>query len=562
MANRWKGNFIVATEATSSGTAYTGKANGAWSLNNQIQQKQANLWAKGVGAPTTPTIGTATAGNANASVTFTASSDAGASGSLTYTATSTPGSFTNTGSSSPIVVSGLTNGTQYTFKVNATNSLGYMSPDSAASNSTGTTVPGAPTIGTATGLVGSVSITFTPPANTGDLTITGYTATSSPGSITGTSTSSPVSVTGLTVDTNYTFTVVATNAIGNSLPSAASNSATPLRSYQTLLSTSISQTPNIVAYKFLPTEGFATKYTDVSTSVTGSPKNIIGDATNGLVFTANQTTAPNENISAYQFSNAGWGTKYSSNIGNTVGNANAVSYSSTSNLIAFSGSTSPYISVYPFTYASGFGTRYANPSSAITSFTAGCGLSANGNELVVATDDPPYVYAYQLSAGAVGTKYANPATASTGSSRSFRFNSNKTVLVLGLINTVAAYNWTTGVGFGTKYTAPGTITVGQVLSSTFNSSNNVLFLGGNTPGAQAYAWSSGFGSKYTDPSITYAGFVSSLSINPTENSIYIANNTSVGNSAYGWSNSTGFGTKYVAPSSDSLISQSAAFVQF
>jgi len=45
MANRWKGNFVVATAATSSGTDYTGKANGAWGLNSQLQQKQANLWA-------------------------------------------------------------------------------------------------------------------------------------------------------------------------------------------------------------------------------------------------------------------------------------------------------------------------------------------------------------------------------------------------------------------------------------------------------------------------------------------------------------------------------------
>ena len=51
-----------------------------------------------------------------------------------YTATSSPGGFTGTGASSPVTVSGLTNGTAYTFTVTATNSNG-TSPSSSASSS-------------------------------------------------------------------------------------------------------------------------------------------------------------------------------------------------------------------------------------------------------------------------------------------------------------------------------------------------------------------------------------------------------------------------------------------
>jgi len=82
-----------------------------------------------------PTIGTATAGNSNcASVTFTAPSCTGGSVISTYTVFSNCGAFTNTGATSPIVVSGLTAGTAYTFKVIATNIYGPSYP-SAASNS-------------------------------------------------------------------------------------------------------------------------------------------------------------------------------------------------------------------------------------------------------------------------------------------------------------------------------------------------------------------------------------------------------------------------------------------
>ena len=83
--------------------------------------------------PTTPTIGTVTAGNASASVPFTASSYVG-KGTITYTATSNPGGFTGTGSS-PITVSGLTNGTSYTFTVVGATNYGISSEASAASNS-------------------------------------------------------------------------------------------------------------------------------------------------------------------------------------------------------------------------------------------------------------------------------------------------------------------------------------------------------------------------------------------------------------------------------------------
>ena len=89
-----------------------------------------------------------------------------------------------------------------------------------------TTIPGAPTSVVATAGNASASVAFTVPASNGGSAITGYTVTSSPGSFTATGATSPVNVTGLTPGTTYTFTVVATNAVGNSVPSAASNSVT------------------------------------------------------------------------------------------------------------------------------------------------------------------------------------------------------------------------------------------------------------------------------------------------------------------------------------------------
>jgi hypothetical protein len=91
-------------------------------------------------------------------------------------------------------------------------------------------VPDAPTIGTATALSPtSASISFTAPANNGGATIETYTATSTPGSLTGQvlqSGSGTITITGLTSSTAYTFKVTASNSVGTSSQSSASVSIT------------------------------------------------------------------------------------------------------------------------------------------------------------------------------------------------------------------------------------------------------------------------------------------------------------------------------------------------
>lgn len=88
--------------------------------------------------------------------------------------------------------------------------------------------PDAPTIGTATATgTTTATVAYTAPAFNGGSPITSYTATSSPGGITGTISqagSGTITVSGLSSGTNYTFTVTATNAFGTSASSSASNS--------------------------------------------------------------------------------------------------------------------------------------------------------------------------------------------------------------------------------------------------------------------------------------------------------------------------------------------------
>ena len=95
----------------------------------------------GLDAPDPPTGITPTAGSASVSVAFTAPSDAGTSAITGFVAqVSTDDTAysagSNTGTSSPIVVSSLTNGTAATVKVWAINAYGTSAPSTASASFT------------------------------------------------------------------------------------------------------------------------------------------------------------------------------------------------------------------------------------------------------------------------------------------------------------------------------------------------------------------------------------------------------------------------------------------
>ena len=214
------------------GTAYTFTVTASNAVYTSESSVASSPAITPITTPDAPTIGTATTlSDSEISVAFTPPSNGGGSPITSYTVTSSPGGYTATGSTSPIVVSGLNGGTGYTFTVTATNAAG-TSDASGSSNqaTTDTRISDAPIIGTATAGFEQATITFTAPAHDGGAAITSYVATSSPGGIRGTVSgpgSGEITVTGLTNGVDYTFTVTAVNENGTSAPSSASNSVTP-----------------------------------------------------------------------------------------------------------------------------------------------------------------------------------------------------------------------------------------------------------------------------------------------------------------------------------------------
>ena len=96
------------------------------------------------------------------------------------------------------------------------------------------TKPAAPTAVTATAGDQQATVSWTAPSDNGGEAITGYTVTSTPGSLTCTTATTSCVVSGLTNSTAYTFTVTATNSVGTSDASTASNSVTPATTIYTV----------------------------------------------------------------------------------------------------------------------------------------------------------------------------------------------------------------------------------------------------------------------------------------------------------------------------------------
>jgi gliding motility-associated-like protein len=220
------GSGTITLNGLISDTPYNFTITAVNAVGSSIPSEVSN-WVVPVRGPNAPTNVVAVAGNEQASISFTPPTDDGGTPIFHYTVVSNPGNISVTDTNSPIIVTGLTNGTAYTFVVSAENSMGGQGTPSAPSNSVTPGTPDAPTIGTATATgFTTATVAFTAPSNNGGSAITSYAVTSSPAGGEGTFTgagSGTISVSNLTAGTTYTFTVKARNINGASNASAASN---------------------------------------------------------------------------------------------------------------------------------------------------------------------------------------------------------------------------------------------------------------------------------------------------------------------------------------------------
>ena len=239
-----KSGTIIGTSATITGlVAAAGKYSVSVTANNALGSSTpaasvgiiAPAAVTAVVAPGAVTKPAGLAGNASATVTWTAPAKNNNASLISYSvavkagaetvktvvvpADSTVKSASNV-SVTGALITGLTNGTAYTFVVSATNAIGSTAAAATAAV-TPYTVPGAPTGVAVTRDIASLNVSWAAPASNGGYPITGYiiTYTTTAGvtkTATALATATSLAVTKLVNGTTYTVKVQAKTAKGNS----------------------------------------------------------------------------------------------------------------------------------------------------------------------------------------------------------------------------------------------------------------------------------------------------------------------------------------------------------
>lgn len=270
-------------------------------------------------------------------------------------------------------------------------------------------------------------------------------------------------------------------------------------------------------------------------------------------------------------------------------------------------STSPYIHAYEWRGPSGFGPKYADPSSIVNiGWGRECDVSPDSTVVVVGGDNSPYIAAYQIDpVTGFGNTYSNPATLPNGQCYALTFNRAGNAIAYGQIagggptgaKSLIVYRWDNTTGFGTLYTTsaslpsstvtdvdfarddstivisfgispyirgitwnnttgfgtaqsgPATIPSNVADKIRFNNSNNVVGVCSSlvSPYVFMYAWSSsGFGTKFAD-SITLSAGAIAIDFTTNDDALIIGQNSSPYVSAYKWNNVTGFGVRWANP---------------
>jgi hypothetical protein len=340
--------------------------------------------------------------------------------------------------------------------------------------------------------------------------------------------------TGTTVSVTFTAQSGATSYSVISNPATTTQTASSSPYTFTGLTTGTPYTFQIAAINSQGQGGFS----NASTSVTPlAPQ----------YYASSMTQSPYVNAWSWSTS-TGFGSKFAnpSTLPATgTGNGRSLAFRTGNSAIAvgpnFSGASG--IEAYLFS-GSGFGSKYAAPASQTGQVSSyGTNWNAAGDQIAIGVSASPYVYAYPWTVGSgFGTRYSNPGTAlpNFGDSTSWRLGDGQVAFAAVVSPYVSVYNFSSG--FGSKYANPSTA-IPQVSDGLqFHPNGNYIGCAFRTdsPYIHVYNWSSGFGSKVADPA-TLPAACAKVAWSPLGTTLVIKETAST-MQAYAWS--SGFGTKY------------------
>jgi hypothetical protein len=338
--------------------------------------------------------------------------------------------------------------------------------------------------------------------------------------------------------------------------------------------------PRAHAYRW--SQGFGTKYSNPASTPNGTPYHVTANIKKTVVG-FNQNSVTNRYLSFYPWSDAsGFGTRYAATTTHPVASAVSTNGGATfafspdgNAVVVGSIAGTPPAVAWAWSDASGFGTKFSDPSTApptdlhaLHFFGGPLGYGNAPDEVIIfgaTSTDANRLSAWNFnSSTGWGAKMANPAT--MPSLGVFTITSDVFDVITGTQSTnsterrSAAYEFDPSTGFGTKYSAMAATEIlgnpsGTQLSwiRTGSFTQAVSYVWGRTTaglagtGIATFPWTSGWGTKYSDPgtpipSADGAGEEVSFNLNLD---LGVAHEGSPYVTIYPWSN--GYGTKYADP---------------
>jgi hypothetical protein len=234
--------------------------------------------------------------------------------------------------------------------------------------------------------------------------------------------------------------------------------------------------------------GLGTAYSNPGTLPSATTFSTIFHPTQQVIFCAFQALP---GIRAYRYGSSGWVSAYTPPSPGTFGTTVSVHPNGDAVVVA-GGATGAF--VYPWTYAGGFGTAYAQPLTTVPGSIIGTAFSPDGQAIIFGTTTAPYIHAYAWdSSTGFGAKFADPPAGGIASAAYRLYFSPDGKALIAVTNNIGAtiglYKWSAS-GFGsTLYTNTANIT--GVSKIAFNPAGDTIAVGfGVSPFLRIYQWQS------------------------------------------------------------------------
>lgn len=326
--------------------------------------------------------------------------------------------------------------------------------------------------------------------------------------------------------------------------------------------------PFVSVYPWDSNTGFGTKFANPASAIGGTGLSVAFHPSGQAIAIGSSRSASNEGIYAYGWSGAGFGTKYAApSLPAPVGtnyHIRGLAYSPTGDAIVCTHSDSPYLHGHPWSIGSGFGVRYANPATAVTgSIGWRVKVRPGGNAVGAAVYSSGLGQAYQFNAvTGFGARHV-PGVSAT-SPRGVDFHPSGDTIAFtdtGSSPYVRAYPYNHSTGFGTAYSNPaaaaGSIgTNQQPYDCAFSPDGSTLAVSSGsgwsgTYPITAYPWSqsTGFGTRFAGPASNplNASNKQSVAFAPDSAAVIATDDASPYVNAWKWTPGSGFGTRFANP---------------